>query len=264
MLLPYHNEFNTPKLLPLVEALVAKEEAKCIVIVLDTLKKFTDLMDKKKATDFGKLIRAFVSKGGTAITLAHTNKNRGDDGKPVFGGTSDILDDCDCSYILDAGEPDKFGKHWVIFENIKSRGDVADQVMFTFSKSKGNTYQDVINSIERRDAEEKELTAHLSKKKHREDKDQEVIEAILDYLADDELQTKDLINGVHELTVFSKSRIKTVLLDYAGGDYLQGNRWSKRKGEQRNQRLYKKLPDPLEANIANMLNAASVGEGGEF
>ena len=56
------------------------------MIILDTLKKFTDLMNKKASSEFGKLARTFVGAGGTIIALAHTNKNKDEEGKGVTGG----------------------------------------------------------------------------------------------------------------------------------------------------------------------------------
>ena len=51
-------------------------QAKGVIIILDTLKKFTDLMQKKEATQFGIISRGFVAAGGTLICLAHTNKHK--------------------------------------------------------------------------------------------------------------------------------------------------------------------------------------------
>lgn len=262
MLLPNEKAFKTASLLPLLDALITKDEARGVVVILDTLKKFTTVMDKTKASDFGKLIRAFVSKGGTTITLAHTNKHKDEDGKSVFGGTSDILDDCDCSYILDVEEGIGIGKTWVTFKNIKSRGDVADKVMFTYSKAKGDTYQDVINSVERLDDKEVVLATNQRKTEEKAKNDADVIELILDVLGDEELLTKEVVAAAKEQSIYTQNCIKTVMRDYAGEDYLQGHRWTKRKGESRNQILYKKLPDPMKDNISKILSASGVEGGG--
>ena len=95
VLLPNHNGFDTDKLIQLIGQLTKDKQAMGQVIILDTLKKFTDLMDKKASSEFGKLARTFVGAGGTIIALARTNKNKDDEGKGVAGGTSDIMDDCD-------------------------------------------------------------------------------------------------------------------------------------------------------------------------
>lgn len=65
------------------------------VIILDTLKKFSDLMNKAKAKEFNSILRALTAKGVTVIALAHTNKYEGEDGKPIFEGTGDLRNDFD-------------------------------------------------------------------------------------------------------------------------------------------------------------------------
>jgi len=45
------------------------------VMVLDTLKRFTNLIDKTTSSQFTALMREFVMNGGTLIALAHTNKH---------------------------------------------------------------------------------------------------------------------------------------------------------------------------------------------
>ena len=100
MLADGHCSFSISKFISDVNEMVVENNQACgIVIILDTLKKFVNLMDKGAASKFSKIMRRFVLKGGTVIALAHTNKKPGPDGKPVYGGTSDIVDDCDCAYI---------------------------------------------------------------------------------------------------------------------------------------------------------------------
>lgn len=65
------------------------------VLILDTLKKFADLMQKSKAKEFNNILRALTSKGMTIICLAHTNKYNDADGKPIFEGTGDLRNDVD-------------------------------------------------------------------------------------------------------------------------------------------------------------------------
>ena len=65
MLIPNHNDFKAQGMLLLIRKLIKQGKARNKVIVLDTLKKFTDLMDKKTASDFGNLAREFISSGGT-------------------------------------------------------------------------------------------------------------------------------------------------------------------------------------------------------
>jgi archaellum biogenesis ATPase FlaH len=131
MIAPSQKGFKLEEFNGHLKRVIVEGNASGQIIVLDTLKKFTDLMDKKKGSEFMKLAREFVSCGGTMIMLAHTNKNRGIDGKVVAGGTSDIGDDCDCAYTLDEVQGTSKTHKTVLFENFKNRGDVARELSFT-------------------------------------------------------------------------------------------------------------------------------------
>jgi len=139
--------FEARKFIALLHELIANDQARGVVIVLDTLKKFTDLMDKRTSAVFMTVIRKFVLKGGTAVLLAHTNKNPGPDGKPVFAGTTDVRDDVDCAYIMWATDDPDSDKRVVQFENRKSRGDVRQQAAFAYRATDSLSYMDRLSSV---------------------------------------------------------------------------------------------------------------------
>ncbi|RLA42562.1 MAG: hypothetical protein DRR42_23210, partial [Gammaproteobacteria bacterium] len=104
ILAPGHNDFKPDMLAEVLRNRVAAGTATECIVILDTLKKFTDLMSKSVSTAFGNVIRAFITSGGTVIGLAHVNKYKNDDGESVYSGTTDIVDDSDCAYIIDVVE----------------------------------------------------------------------------------------------------------------------------------------------------------------
>ncbi len=65
------------------------------VFIFDTLKKFTDLMNKSAVKDFFSLCRTMNSRGGTCIFLAHANKYRDADGNLIPEGVGDVKNDTD-------------------------------------------------------------------------------------------------------------------------------------------------------------------------
>jgi hypothetical protein len=65
------------------------------VFIMDTLKKFTEVIQKSDAKEFYKLLRKLTVKGATVILLGHSNKYRGEDGKQVYEGTADLRNDVD-------------------------------------------------------------------------------------------------------------------------------------------------------------------------
>lgn len=141
--------FSVSQFLPILFEMTASDQASGIIIIMDTMKKFADLMDKQKSSQFSQMGRKFVLKGGTLIGLAHTNKNLGKNGKRVYAGTTDIIDDFDCAYILDEVSINEDAKTKVVaFENEKRRGNVARQAAYSYSIEDGISYTDLLMSVE--------------------------------------------------------------------------------------------------------------------
>lgn len=83
--------------------IVAGMAGRCdeVVFIVDTLKKFTDVIDKRQAKEFYRLMRAVTVKGATVCLLGHVNKYAGTDGKTIFEGTGDLRNDLDELIYLD-------------------------------------------------------------------------------------------------------------------------------------------------------------------
>ena len=97
-----------------------------VVIVLDTLKKFGDMMNKTKSKQFNSLLRTLTTKGITVICLAHTNKHDDKEGKPIFEGTGDLRNDFDeLIYLISVRNPD--GTITVSTLADKTRADIRDE-----------------------------------------------------------------------------------------------------------------------------------------
>jgi len=146
MLAPGNEGFEVENLTEALIEMTKNGTAKNTIVVVDTLKKFTDLMNKRKSSQFAQLARQFVSQGGTIIMLAHVNKKRGEDGKAIYAGTSDIMDDCDCAYILDTVRV-KDGIKIVQFENTKSRGSVASKAAYQYAVEDDISYNELIATV---------------------------------------------------------------------------------------------------------------------
>lgn len=145
MLIP--GEFSINDLPATMRELAKTGEANGAVLVLDTLKKFVDLMEKSRQSEFAKTVREFLVAGGTVISLAHVNKNKSADGKSIREGTADIQNDADCTFVLDVVTKENSGEHVVIFRNDKNRGDVAQEVSFKFVRKQGKPYRALFDSV---------------------------------------------------------------------------------------------------------------------
>lgn len=213
MIAPAHNGFEVKDLTAHMQTMINQDGAKGKIIILDTLKKFADLMDKKSSTQFMNTARAFALKGGTLILLAHTNKNRDSSGKVVTGGTSDIVDDGDCAYTLDeisAGNDIKT----VLFENIKLRGNVAREIGFAYSTANNQTYEQRLNSVTILDDDstqhQKQSLAVVSAL----EKDTPVIDAITKVLSQSDQLKTDLVAAVHSSQRFPVRQVRDILERY--------------------------------------------------
>ncbi|UCV07208.1 PriCT-2 domain-containing protein [Dechloromonas denitrificans] len=216
-----YREFNASDLLRIMEEMVAASQAKDVIVILDTIKKFTNLMDKTKASQFTKIIRQFVMKGGTVIGMAHTNKKLGANGKPIYGGTSDLVDDFDCAYTIATKESSSPTEKIVVFDNIKRRGSNPIKVAYRYSIDSELNYNEILMSVERVDDEQLTKVAQVAKSKS----DADVIASILACITQG-INTKMVLAGeVAKEASISKRQALTVIERYTGNDPAM-HKWS--------------------------------------
>ena len=249
MVAPNQNGFNSAEITQLMIQLAETGEAKGVVIILDTLKKFVNQMDKKVATEFGIISRGFVAAGGTLICLAHTNKHKSADGRPIYGGTADIRDDSDAVFTIDKVEGRLFEDEIAVeFINDKARGDVADSVSFSYAKRHGQTYAQLVDTVRRIDNEkidELKLSAAVSKKL---DEDQDAITAICSAINSGVTSKSAIIKNVGD-TGISHKTIRRILAEREGAVYSLGHRWQVTVGKH-NKSTYRVLAEAKSAQGA--------------
>jgi len=238
MLAPGYNGFKAEMLAGILAGMVSRETAHGKIIVLDTVKKFVEIMDKTKATKFGETARQFVSKGGSIVSLAHCNKHRGTDGKVIYAGTSDLVDDADCAYTLDVVTDAHDGTRTVCFENIKQRGDVALQVAFTYDASGGLDYQQRLDSVRRLSDAEQQAAASQQREEEVYTRNREAIDAICESLKAGVTLKTDLVRAAQEASGLSRKQILRALADHTGPNVTRRQYWTVTKGE-RHSAVYK-------------------------
>lgn len=158
----------------LEQAIIGCEEHSNTVFVLDTLKKFVDVNNKQKSSDFYALLRTFTQRGGTVLSLAHANKYKDSDDNIVPDGVQDLVNDADNVAILKGSHtPDTLTIETLHAPEYggKSRAKVVES---TFEINK-HTYQVKVIDGE----------AHRSQlsRDERELKDQPVIKAVKELLS---------------------------------------------------------------------------------
>jgi hypothetical protein len=222
MLADGYNGFYVKLFIPEIELMIDNNQVYGTVLILDTLKKFSNVMDKSKSAAFNSLIRRFVMKGGTVIALAHTNKQAGADGKPIYGGTSDTVDDADCAFVVRTISQSADSDEKIVeFENIKSRGNVAPTVAFGYSLRKDISYAERLMSVRRVD----DMQLVPIKKAEQLKSDAEMISAI-EWCIRNDINSKMLLaEKAAERCGASKRAVIKIIEKYTGNDPAL-HRWS--------------------------------------
>jgi hypothetical protein len=145
---PGFNGFKNSDLLAHLKETADRDEARGTLVIIDTVKKFTSLMDKRQSSEFADACRQYSMRGGTILGLAHTAKNANPDGRLRYAGTTDLLEDFDAGYLLSpidgCGELDE---KVVEFRALKRRGDNDEVAAYAYASSNGISYEERLLSV---------------------------------------------------------------------------------------------------------------------
>ena len=215
MLTPGFKGFDPSSMLGYMRQMIDDGTAEESVVVLDTLKKFTNQMDKKKSSEFTKRMGEFITAKGTVIMLSHVNKSRDENGKVVHCGTSDVPDDSSCVFMLDEISKTQSTKH-VLFENTKNRGVVAKELAFSYSIEDGQSYMQIFDSVRvENQANSTQAKADLEES-IRFKRDEEIINSVIETIKAGIVNKTELIKAVHEDIGAGKPKIRSTLSYYCG------------------------------------------------
>jgi archaellum biogenesis ATPase FlaH len=206
-----------------------------VVLIVDTVKKVTDVMDKRVSTAFGDVARRFAMRGGTAILLAHTNKKLDADGRPVPGGTSDLRQDADAAYTIRTISEPGAARKVVEYENIKRRGDVCQRAGFSYSTARGLTYEETLASVQRVEDDQVDALEVAADRRA----DDEVIRVVRDCIREGIVKRMDLMAAVGQRSKGGRRNAEKLLDKYTGTDPLQ-HHWTYDVGP-RGAKLYRVL-----------------------
>ena len=176
------NDVTPQSIQQLLMALVDQGKARGKIVILDTLKKFVDLMDKKRTRAFNENFRRFCRAQGTLIGLAHTNKSKNDSGHSVAEGVGDVANDFDCIYVLERMTPREESPRIITFFNRKMRSNVTLKSSYSYDASEAKTWSERFDSVESLTPEDLALKQLKQEAKEQYEKDRDIIESILMYL----------------------------------------------------------------------------------
>lgn len=225
MLVPGFNGFDPKDFTRHVDKMVKDGTASGAIVVLDTLKKFTNLMDKNGCSGFMAVARRFVTGGGTLIMLAHTNKRRDHDNKLIAGGTSDVIDDADCAYLIDEQPTRDKDTKTVMLENVKSRGNIEREICFSYSTRPGQSYKHLLESVVRLSHEDMSSAKETAEKARQLENDTEAIDTIKEILTGGSKTKTELIKTAIDSSGISRRKIKQVIDRYTANTKKEGGLW---------------------------------------
>jgi AAA domain len=185
------------------------------VFIFDTLKKMTDVINKAQAKKLYSILRSMTSLGATVICLAHTNKYKDAEGRPVYEGTGDLRSDFDeLIYFIPITNPD--GSKTVSTDIDKQRG--------TFKKVTFHLGDD--RSV-RQDAEYVDTSAERIRITKR-NRDIEEVNAIRLILSDGPLIQGEICSKLNAVLGTNNKATKRILHTYCDGIAPD---WTSSRGE---------------------------------
>ena len=219
-LCPGYGGFKADKLGHILDEMAQKKKARGVLIIIDTAKKFTSLMDKNRVSAFTQSCRMVVMEGGTILMFAHTAKNPNADGTLRYSGTTDMVDDADAMYIMTPQSID--GECIVRFDNKKRRSGKSPMVAAYRYMSDGDlTYAERLATVEEADPDELERFQRITDEKS----DAEIIAAIETSIRAGTVQKMELVKAVKRAVGVSNRTALRVLDKYTGTD-PERHRWT--------------------------------------
>jgi len=173
-----------------------------VVLVVDTLKKVGDLMNKASVKQLFNVFRALCAMGATVVCLSHCNKNLDANGNLIFEGVGDVESDCDD----------------LIYIHSTTEGDIQTISTEPSSKVRGvfrpRTW--VHNKITRELTRTENVDVKaIARAKEEMVKDQDLIDAINVILTNTPANRTRLINRVQEMTGCGRRTTESILQRYS-------------------------------------------------
>lgn len=250
MLVPGLAGFETQDLYEEMRKDILSGQAWGTCLVIDTAKKFVDLMNKKDASQFGKRCREYTMAGGTVVLIAHTTKNRNADGSLRYQGTTDLREDCDAMYTAELlVSKSGGGENVVKLKREKSRGPSPLTIAYAYASDPAISYEAKVASVHAIDPDE--LDGYVTTKE--KVSDPVVMDAIVQLIKSGMTEGKmRLAKAAAKKTAVSHKAAIEILDQYDGtttGTHL----WTTTRGP-RNVQVYRLLDQPKSAPEVNQFD----------
>lgn len=215
------------------------------VVIIDTLKKFVDVMCKKEQKPFYDLLRKFCMAGGTVLLLAHTNKHADADGNSIAAGTQDIMDDCDEQIIAEKAEGVK--STVTKFVMAKSRSNIPTNIYYRFGSVKDksnldddgnhiNLYPQLLKTVVEVASEDGVVEADMLNRETSSRTNAHLIDCIRWAIRSGHVMKSHIVTLVNSQCGYGKRKIDNVLTLHTATSFAQNNAnhnfyWTMKRGE---------------------------------
>jgi hypothetical protein len=219
---------NTDEILAAMENLRSSNcDLSNCVFFIDTLKKFLDILDKRKSSSFMKLLRTLSVNGATIVLLHHTTKRPDLNGNRLFDGVGDLRNDADELHYLAMDELQGQTVRTITITPDKRRSPAALTTFKYFPDSRHieatDTPVDVLNEIQLR--------------KQRE-RDAAVIDEINRRLLAGPCAITDLAKQVSEILGVNEKRVREVVARWSStGPGSSQSAWCEERVQPNNKRM---------------------------
>lgn len=203
--------------LMLLYRMIEEDVAKGKVIVIDTVKKIVDVMNKQHVADLMKHLKKFTHAGGTVVLIAHSNKNLGADGLPILEGVGDLRTDSDCVVQVQ-----RHNDIITMTNDNKRRSYVELEAVFQTADSKD--YKDLFHSITQLSEQEAENLKRQREQECFKEDNRKLIETISEMIGISSIQKTKLVKDLIDDTGLSRREIVNVL------ELLEDDLWTLEKG----------------------------------
>jgi len=184
----------------LIEALTQADDLSGVVVFMDTLKKFADVISKHESKRLYQKIRAITVRGGTVIALGHTNKHKDSDGQLIYEGTGDLKSDFDIMMFM---YPSKQSERLVISTEFdKERAKVKPHTFSIRPDRDVSLEGEYIN------------TREIENQRLREEAEQEVVDFIRKLMVVGSVNQSEVISACRESGVGGAKQVTRILRAY--------------------------------------------------
>lgn len=195
-----------------------------LVLVIDTLKKWVDLMTKNGVKELFGMFRSLTAKGGTVFVLAHANKYRDKNGNLIYEGVGDVESECDNLIYLESS----------------TKGDIQTIQTVPSDKTRGRFYPRTweYHRVTRKLKPVANVDVRsIERAQEMEAQDQPLIEVVKSELAKGERNQGGLEEELSEQGL-ARSKALQLLQRYCSDSAGHSQHWRRRKSDLNNAWLY--------------------------